>query len=271
MSRANVLLLSLALAAAGCRQAPAPQAARGGTGPHGLVRIAAAADLRFALDAMIARLHEQSPELDVRASYGSSGTFFAQLANGAPFDVFLSADLDYPKQLAARGLTLPSSEFTYAIGRVVLWAKASSPLDVEHAGIDVLADRHVAHIAIANPEHAPYGRAAVAVMKQAGVYDRLKDRVVLGENVSQALQFVQSGAADVGLIALSLAVAPTMKGTGKFWRVPGDEYPRMEQGGVVLKSAADIEGALTVRDFLQSDAARDILTQYGFGLPERRR
>ena len=271
MSRMKIFLLCLALAGTGCRQAPPPPASKGGTGPHGLVRIAAAADLRFALDAIIARLHDQSPELDVRASYGSSGTFFAQLTNGAPFDLFLSADLDYPKQLVARELTVPDSTFTYAIGRLVLWTPASSPLDVQHAGIDVLTDTHVAHISIANPEHAPYGRAAVAMMKQAGIYDRVKGRLVLGENVSQALQFVQSGAADIGFVALSLAVAPTMKGVGKYWRIPGDEYPKMEQGGVVLKSAADIEGALTVRDFLQSDAGRDILAQYGFGLPERRK
>ena len=181
----------------------------GGSGvraqPHP-VRIAAASDLRFALVEIVARLHQLEPTFDVQVTYGSSGTFFAQLINGAPFDLFLSADSDYPKQLALRGLTLPGSEFTYAVGRLAVWVPAASPLDVEKNGLQTLVDPRVRHVAIANPVTAPYGRAAEAAMRKAGLYDRVRPKLVLGENVAQALQFVQSSSADAGIIALSLAI-----------------------------------------------------------------
>jgi molybdate transport system substrate-binding protein len=231
------------------------------------VRIAAAADLRYALEEITRQLKQARPDLDLQVAYGSSGTFFAQLVNGAPFDLFMSADIEYPRQLAARGLTVPDTEFTYGIGRLVLWVPAISPLDVEKAGMEALADPRVAHIAIANPEHAPYGRAAEAAMRRANVYDRVKSRIVFGENVSQALQFVQSGAAQASLVALSLAIAPAIKPTGRFWAVPGELHPRMDQGGVILRAAADVEAARAVRAFLQGDRGRAILKQYGFSLP----
>ena len=243
------------------------QPVHAGPGPHGLVRVAAASDLRFALDAMIVRLHERTPDLDVRVAYGSSGTFFAQLTHGAPFDMFLSADVDYTNQLVARGLTLPDSQFAYAIGRLVLWTRAASGIDVDTRGFAALSDARVMHVAIANPATAPYGRAAEAALKTAGAYDRVKSKIVLGETVAQTLQFAQTGAAEAGIVALSLAIAPHVKDTGRFWMVPVDSYPRMDQGGVILKSAADIGAALTVRRFLQSDAGRTILKQYGFALP----
>jgi molybdate transport system substrate-binding protein len=242
----------------------------GGSGVRGQphpVRIAAASDLRFALVEIVARLRQIQPALDVQVTYGSSGTFFAQLINGAPFDLFMSADTDYPAQLASRGLTLPGSEFTYAIGRLAVWVAAASPLDVEKNGLQTLVDPRVRHAAIANPATAPYGRAAEAVMRKAGMYDRIRPRLVLGENVAQALQFVQSGSADVGLIALSLAIAPGVKGTGRFWTVPLEMYPRMEQGGVILRSAARPDAAQAVRAFLIGDEGRSILKGYGFFLP----
>ena len=144
---------------------------------------------------------------------------YAQLLNQAPFDLFLSADLQYPNELAARGLTLPQTEFTYAIGRLVLWAPAGSSLEIERDGVQALTAASIAHVAIANPEHAPYGRAAVAAMESAGVYDRLRPKLVLGENVAQAMQFAQSGAADAAIVALSLALAPNAKG-GRASRFP---------------------------------------------------
>ncbi len=256
-----------ALAVALAAHAAGPQLSRGATGPRGLVRVAAASDLRFALDAMMARLHAQSPDLDVRVTYGSSGTFFAQLTNGAPFDLFLSADIDYTKQLAARGLAVPAGQFVYAIGHIVLWTRVASGIDVEERGFAALSDARVMHVAIANPATAPYGRAAVAAMQKAGVYEAVKSRLVLGDSVSQTLQFAQTGAADAAIVALSLAVAPNVKGTGRFWTIPVDSYPRMDQGGVIMKSAADIDAAMKVRDFLQSEAGRTILKQYGFALP----
>ena len=256
---AGVVAVALAI---GCNR-PAPVEQRDARA----VRIAAAADLRYALEEITVQLKQIQPNLDLQVAYGSSGTFFAQLVNGAPFDLFMSADIEYPRQLAARGLTMPGSEFTYAIGRLVLWVPASSPLDVERAGMEALADPRVSYVSIANPEHAPYGRAAEAAMRQARVYDRVKAKIVFGENVSQALQFVQSGAAQAGLVALSLAIAPAVRASGKFWEVPSTLHPQMDQGGVILRAAADAEAARAVRAFLLGERGRAILKQYGFFLP----
>lgn len=256
------LVLAAALAAAGCGSAADPPAARG------RVRVAAAADLNAVLGDVITRFGA-AHDVDVSVSYGSSGTFYAQLLNQAPFDLFLSADVAYPNQLAARGLTLPQSEFTYAIGRLALWAPSASPLDVEHDGLQALSHGAVAHVAIANPEHAPYGRAAVAAMQAAGVYDRARPKLVLGENVAQALQFVQSGAAEAGIVALSLALAPNVKGKGRVFEIPASTYPRLEQGGTILKWAADVDAARALRGFLLSADGKAILAQHGFSLPDR--
>jgi molybdate transport system substrate-binding protein len=231
------------------------------------VRVAAAADLRFALDEAVRRF-ESAHDVEVRTSYGSSGTFYAQLLNQAPFDLFLSADVDYPRQLAARGLTLPDSEFTYAVGRLVVWTPATSSLDVAARGLAAAADPAVAHVAIANPEHAPYGRAAVAAMESAGVYNAVRPKLVYGENVQQALQFVQSGAADVGIVALSLALAPAIKPQGRYADVPLETYPRIVQGGVILRWAADAAAARSLRAFLMAAEGRAVLKQYGFFMPE---
>lgn len=235
---------------------------------RGRVRVAAASDLNSALGEVITRFGA-AHDVDVSVSYGSSGTFYAQLLNQAPFDMFLSADVAYPNQLAARGLTVPQSEFTYAIGRLVLWAPVSSPLDVEHDGLQALTRGSIAHIAIANPEHAPYGRAAVAAMQAAGVYDAARTRLVLGESVAQAMQFVQSGAADAGLVALSLTLAPNVTGRGRLFEIPVSTYPRLEQGGTILKWAADVDAARALRGFLLSADGQAILKQYGFSMPGR--
>ena len=251
-----------ALLAAACGSAVQTPPARG------RVRVAAAADMNVVLGELITRFGG-SHDVDVSVSYGSSGTFYAQLLNQAPFDMFLSADVAYPNQLAARGLTVPQSEFTYAVGRLVLWVPSSSPLDVTHDGLQALTDASIAHIAIANPEHAPYGRAAVAAMQAAGVYDRARPRLVLGENVAQAMQFVQSGAADAGIVALSLVLAPNLKDKGRRFEIPPSTYPRLEQGGTILKWAADVDAARALRGFLLSADGRALFTQYGFLLPDR--
>jgi molybdate transport system substrate-binding protein len=255
-------VMAAACAAVGCGPSTDPHPTRG----H--VRVAAAADLNVALAELITRFGA-AHDVDVTVSYGSSGTLYAQLLNRAPFDLFLSADVAYPNQLAARGLTVPQSEFTYAIGRLVVWAPAGSRLDVEHDGLQALASGSIAHIAIANPEHAPYGRAAVAAMQAAGVYDRARPKLVLGENVAQAMQFVQSGAADAGIVARSLALAPSVKGKGRTFEIPASAHPRIEQGGAILEWAADVDAARALRGFLLSADGQAILTQNGFSVPGR--
>ena len=228
-----------------------------------IVNIAAASDLRFALDEIIDMYGKKAAKVGVRVTYGSSGTLCTQILNGAPFNLFLSADVEYPRRLAASGKTVAGTEFTYGVGRLVLWVPRASPLDLEHAGLSVVADPRVAHVAIANPAHAPYGRAAEAAMHASQVYTAAKSKLVLGENVSQAMQFVQSGAAEVGIVAMSLAVASTAKDAGRFVRVPLELYPRLEQTGVVLAST-DEESARAFRSYLLGDAAQAVLERYGF-------
>lgn len=231
------------------------------------VRVAAASDLKFALDDAIGRLRGRAPAMDVQVTYGSSGTMHAQLRQRAPYDLFLSADIDYPRDLVARGIGTERDLFTYAVGRIVVWVPSASTLPVEREGLRVL--ERARRIAIANPRHAPYGRAAEAAMRRAGILERVQPRLVLGENVAQAAQFVQSGAAQAGIIAKSLAVAPAMRGAGRFWDVPADMYPPLTQGGLILPWAASREGAARIRDFLLSDEGRALLDANGFGLPAR--
>lgn len=225
------------------------------------VNVAAASDLSFALHEMIAA-YEHETGNQVRLTLGSSGNFYAQIVNGAPFDVFLSADIDYPKQLEAKGHAVPGSVFTYGLGALALWVPKQSSLKLDKLGMQALLDNSVKKVAIANPEHAPYGRAAIAAMEHAKAYDRVRAKLVLGENVSQAAQFVQSGAAEIGVIALSIAVSAPMRESGRYWIVPADMYPLLEQGAVLLKRAGP-----AARDFYQwlhDSEAQQILFKYGF-------
>ncbi len=242
-----------------------------GAGTSGVstdVIVAAASDLRFALDELSETFAKRHPEWRLRISYGSSGVFFAQLQNGAPYDLYLSADVRYPLGLEEEGLTLEGSLFSYAVGRIVLWAPVSSEIDVSKLGAGTFTDPRLARLAIANPMHAPYGRAAESALRSLGAYDAVGAKLVLGENVAQTLQFVQSGAADAGIVALALALAPAVREEGRFWEVPLDAYPRMEQGGAVMKAATNPDGALAFRAFLLSAEGREMLEGYGFSLPE---
>jgi molybdate transport system substrate-binding protein len=231
--------------------------------------VAAAADLKFALDELVTEFHTNQPAIKVKVTYGSSGNFFAQLQNQAPFDLYFSADIEYPRKLAEAGHALDTNVFLYAVGRIVVWTPRQSPVDVEKLGIQSLLAFSVKKIAVANPTHAPYGRAAVAAMKALKVYERVEPKLVYGENIAQTAQFVQSGAADVGVIALSLAIAPQMRDAGRYWEVPLDAYPKMEQGGIVLKWTKNADAARAFRDFVLSKHGRDVLKRYGFFLPEK--
>jgi molybdate transport system substrate-binding protein len=231
------------------------------------VRVAAAADLKFAMGELGEQFEKQTgTKLSVTS--GSSGNFFSQIQNGAPFDLFFSADIEYPKKLEEAGLAEPGTLYEYALGRIVIWTPADTKVDLAKQGWNALLDASVQKISIANPEHAPYGRAAVAALQKAGIYEQVKAKLVYGENISQAAQFVQSGNAQAGIVALSLANSPGMK-DGKRWEIPAEMHPPIEQGAIVLKGAKNKEAATAFLEFVKSVAGRAILIKYGFTLPEK--
>jgi molybdate transport system substrate-binding protein len=230
------------------------------------ITVAAAADLNYAMKDLAARF-EKSSGHTVSLSFGASGNLYSQIQSGAPYDLFFSADADYPAKLAAAGKIDSASVRTYAIGRLVLWVPSSSKLDPQQLKMDLILDPAIRKIAIANPEHAPYGRAAMAALDHFQFAGLVKDKLVLGENVSQAAQFVQSGNAQAGLIPLALALSPPMKAAGKYWQLPDDSYPDMQQAAGILSSSKHKQAAKAFLDFVGSPEGAAVLQQYGFGLP----
>ncbi|MGC1435311.1 MAG: molybdate ABC transporter substrate-binding protein, partial [Terriglobales bacterium] len=219
-------------------------------------------------DAMkeIAADYEKTTGCAVRVSNGSTGHFLSQIENGAPFDVFFSADIAYPRKLESEGLAAPGSTILYAVGKIVLWVRNDSRLNIGK-GLDVLRDPSVRKIAIANPLHAPYGRAAEQALRSAGIYDAVKDRLVLGENISQAAQFAESGNADAGIVALSLAASAPLKEEGRYWMIPANLYMPLEQGAVIPRAAPNPQGARAFLDYVRTPAVAALLERYGFALP----
>ena len=244
----------LALALAGC--APAPS---------GKVTVAAAADLRFALEEVARDYRAQYSGSAIDIVYGSSGNFYTQIRNGAPFDVFLSADVDYPNRLVSDGLAKHDNVFIYGVGRLVLWVPENSPIDPREQGLKALEDPAIRHIAIANPQHAPYGKAAESALRGIGIYDRVAPKLVLGENIAQTFQFAQSGAADAAIVALSLVLAPNQPVHGRWAEIPQQGPARMFQAGVLLKESP---AADSFRRYLMSAAGRATLKRYGFSMPD---
>jgi molybdate transport system substrate-binding protein len=249
----SLFLLLLLMLHEGCRRAA----------PVTEVRVAAAADLQFVLPEIAQAFEQANAGLKVNATIGSSGNLYAQIHNGGQFDLFLSADEKLPQKLADEGAAGPP--FLYAFGQLVVWSPrdASPPFQ----SLDDLMKDAVKKIAIANPEHAPYGAAAVEALKKAGVYEKVSAKLVMGENVGQAAQFLESGAADVGLISRSLAASPKMEGKGLFWEVPASSYSPLRQAGVVLKAAANPDGARALREAILTGEGRKILARHGFQLP----
>jgi molybdate transport system substrate-binding protein len=227
-----------------------------------VVRVAAAADLKFALSE-VASAYENQAGVKIETTYGSSGNLFSQLQNGAPFDLFFSADIEYPRKLEAAGLAEPGTIYMYAVGRIAIWMPADAKVDVSKHGWDALLDPSVQKIAIANPEHAPYGRAAITALRKSGIYDRVKAKLVFGENISQAAQFVQSGSAQAGILAMSLALSPAMR-DGNRWEIPQQDYEPIEQRAAVLKNAVNKKAALAFLEYVKSEAGKRTLEKYGF-------
>ena len=229
------------------------------------ISIAAASDLQFVFKEVAGRFEKQSGA-SVKLSFGSSGNFFSQIQNGAPFDLFFSADIEYPQKLESGGFTEPGTLYQYARGKIVLWVPNESEIDVGQ-GLKALLSSRIKKVAIANPAHAPYGRAAVAAMKSAGVYEGVSQKLVFGENISQAANFVASGNAGAGIIALSLALSPNMKLKGRYFLIPLDSYPPLDQAGVALKSSSNKKVAGCFLEFLQTPEIVELMEQYGFELP----
>jgi molybdate transport system substrate-binding protein len=233
------------------------------------INVAAAADLSAALQELAAS-YQKRTGVAVKLSFGASGALTQQIQNGAPFDVFFSADMDYPRQLIAAGQAESATLYRYAVGQLVLWVPKDSPLDVEHKGMEVLLDPRVKKIAMANPQHVPYGRAAAAALKHYGMNERVSDRLVLGENVSQAAQFVESGNAQAGFVALAHATAPAMQGKGKYWVVPAEAYPPLDQGVILISHSPHPSDAAAFLGFVRTEEAAGLLRRYGFRSPDQK-
>lgn len=230
------------------------------------ISIAAASDLQFVFPQVAARFEKETGHR-VQLSYGSSGNFFSQIQNGAPFDLFFSADIEFPKKLEATGFAEPGTLYQYATGKIVLWVRNDSAIDLGRS-LQLLSDPAVRKIAVANPEHAPYGRAAVAALQHEKLYDQVRGKFVLGENISQTAQFVESGNADIGILALSLALAPTLKAEGRYVLIPASFYPPIDQGVVVLKSSQHKDIAQQFVAFLKRPEILSLMRDFGFIVPE---
>lgn len=227
--------------------------------------LAAASDLAYSIDELAAAFGKEVPGAEVKVSLGSSGNFFAQIKNGAPFDVFMSADLAYPAQLAREGAADGASLATYAIGRVAVWS-LDKRFDLSQ-GMRVFNDPRLTRVAIANPDVAPYGRAAKAALQAHGVWDAVRSKLAIGENIAQTAQFIQTGNAQLGIVSYASVLAPRLKGVGSYYLIPATGTAPIEQGAIVTRHGKTNRLAPRFMRFLQSPAARAILLRHGFSLP----
>jgi molybdate transport system substrate-binding protein len=227
------------------------------------IGVAAAADLKFALDEIVTGFKKEHPGSNVRVTYGSSGKFYSQVMQGAPFDIFFSADISYPRELVKAGMAA-SEVKPYAVGRIVLW---SNSMDASKMTLTSLADPRITKIAIANPKHAPYGKRAEEALRAAGLWDKLQPKFVFGENIAQTAQFVQTGNAQVGIIAQSLAANPELASKGGYYLIPDHLHKPLEQGFIITKAGGGKPLARRFADYMGSKRARAIMTRYGFVLP----
>lgn len=234
-----------------------------GSALAGRITVAAASDLKFAMDEIVSTFKRANPADEIDVVYGSSGNFHTQIQQGAPFDLYFSADIAYARELAKSGFAA-SSVKPYAFGRIVLW---STSLDATRMTLASLADPKITRVAIANPKHAPYGKRAEEALRASGVWEKVEPKLVFGENISQTAQFVQTGNAQVGIIALALAVNPALARRGGYWLIPDNLHQPLEQGYIITKKAAGNILAGKFDAFMGSPAARAIMIKYGFVLP----
>lgn len=227
---------------------------------------AVAANMSVCVEALNAEFAKTHPGIQFKTATGSSGNFYAQISNGAPFEVFVSADMDYPRKLVAAGFAQRDTLRRYALGRLALWTNTDGINPGR--GRTVFVSPSTTKIAIANPDTAPYGRAAIEAMQKLQVADLVKDKLVIGDSVAQTVQYVQSRNAEIGLVPYSLLVVPPLKGVGLYIVLPGGSYTPIEQGAVVTNRGAANPLAKAYVDFLGSDAAKKILEDNGYALPE---
>lgn len=232
------------------------------------VLVAAASNAQFAFADLIDRFRQVHPDVPINISFGSSGNFHSQIVHGAPYDIFFSADVAYPQKLESAGLAGAGGKTTaYVFGAMVLWVAKRSALDVREEKFAALLRPEIKKIAIANPRHAPYGRAAVESMRHFGVYEKVRDRLVMGENISQAAQFADSGAAQAGIIALSLAVSGNMKSSGAYWEIPTESHSPIVQSFLILKNGGNLQGAAAFAKFVLGPEGRSIFKRHGYRTP----
>lgn len=231
----------------------------------GTLVLAAASDLATTIDELAAAFGRTVPGTVVKVSVGASGNFFAQIKSGAPFDVFLSADMAYPAQLASEGAADGATLAPYALGRLAIWSR-DRRFDLSQ-GMAVFRDARLARVAIANPDVAPYGRAARAALQAAGVWDAVKGKLAIGENVAQTAQFIETGNAQVGIVSYATVMAPRQQGVGSYYLVPQTGLAPIEQGAIITRHGKNNPLAPQFMRFLQSPPARAILQRHGFGAP----
>jgi molybdate transport system substrate-binding protein len=227
------------------------------------ITIAAAADLKFAMDEIVTGFNKNHSGDEVQVVYGSSGKFHTQIQQEAPYDLYFSADIAYPRELAKQDLAA-SEVKPYAVGRIVLW---SAEIDATKMTLANLTDPKITKIAIANPKHAPYGKRAEEVLRSAGLWEKVQSKLVFGENISQTAQYVQSGNAQVGIIALSLVLNPELSKKGGYYLIPDNMHNPLEQGFIITKRGANKPLAKKFAEYMGSKQARGVMTKYGFVLP----
>ncbi len=233
------------------------------------ILIAAASNLRFAMHEICRDFQEENSSIQTKVSYGSSGNFFAQISQGAPFDIFFSADATYPELLEKEGLTAKETQKVYAVGKIVLWFPKNSKVDPDK-WVQAVTSTDVKKLAIANPRHAPYGRAAEESLRYYGLWEKVEGKLIYGENISQTAQFVHTGVADAGIVALSLAISSKMLHEGRYWVIPDESHSDIEQIYVVLKKGEGKKSIRKLLDFIHGERGANILSRYGFVIPSVR-
>ena len=224
-------------------------------------RVAAAADLRYAFNELLPLFQKSNPTHQLELIMGSSGKFMQQIDNGAPFDIFFSADVSYPKKLVVSGKAI-APVTTYAFGRIVLW---SAKVDASQLNLQSLARHEFRKIAIAAPEHAPYGARAREALEHAGLWTTLQSKLVFGENISHTAQLIDSQAAEIGIIALSLAINDTLKAKGGYYLIPASSHQPLEQAFVITRHGQNNTAARAFSQFMGTPEARQVMQRYGFG------